>query len=182
MDAGIAALLGAGLGSLTTIGAAVVTGRAQARTQFAQWRRQHRRDAYAAYLGALHERDIAMDAVLAALRPDEPDLADVDEKVRRFIDLAREVHRAMEIVIIEGPPPMVEAAERVQRASEGLSAVMRRMVEDARAADSGRKVADEEAAAERERLLYAEVKAFRAEARDVLGRAQGRRGVTRPDS
>jgi uncharacterized heparinase superfamily protein len=74
MDAGIAALLGAALGSLTTLGAAVVNGRAQARTQFAQWRRQHRRDAYAAYLGALHERDIAMDTVLEALRADAPDL------------------------------------------------------------------------------------------------------------
>lgn len=76
MDSGLAAPLGAAVGSATTFGAACVNGRAQARSQHAQWRRQHRRDAYAAYLGALHDRDIAMDAVLDALRSDRPDLAD----------------------------------------------------------------------------------------------------------
>lgn len=125
MDAGLAALLGAALGSFTTLGAAVVNGRFQVRTQFTQWRRQHRRDAYTGYLGALHDRDIAMDAVLDALRPERPDVADVDAKVRRFVDLAREVHRAMEIVIIEGPP-MAEVAERipsrVRRAVRGHAA------------------------------------------------------------
>ncbi|WP_346048241.1 hypothetical protein [Actinomadura chokoriensis] len=109
-----------------------------------------------------------MDAVLEALRADAPDLAGVDEKVRRFVDLAREVHRSMEIVIIEGPPSMVEAAERVQHASEALSEVMRRMVRDAHAAETGRKTADEAAARERERRLYARVTEFRAKARDVL--------------
>ncbi|MEU8799726.1 hypothetical protein [Spirillospora sp. NPDC048819] len=169
MDAGLAALLGAALGSFTTLGAAVVNGRFQVRTQFTQWRRQHRRDAYTGYLGALHDRDIAMDAVLDALRPERPDVADVDAKVRRFVDLAREVHRAMEIVIIEGPPPMVEVAERIHRASEELSEVTRRMVEKARVGDSARKTADEAAAAERERRLYAAVQEFRLKARDVLG-------------
>ncbi|WUH96272.1 hypothetical protein OHR68_22065 [Spirillospora sp. NBC_00431] len=171
MDAGLAALLGAALGSLTTLGAAVVNGRAQARAQLGQWRRQHRRDAYAAYLGALHDRDIAMDAVLAALRRDPPDLGDVDAKVRRFVDLARDVHRAMEIVIIEGPRPMADAAGRVQRASEELSEVMRRMVDDAHAAGTAPGRADDGAAAERERALYRAVTDFRAEARDTLGNA-----------
>ncbi|MBV7698615.1 hypothetical protein [Streptomyces sp. TRM70350] len=32
-----------------------------------------------------------MDAILDALRSDDPDLPDVDEKIRRFIALAREV-------------------------------------------------------------------------------------------
>ncbi|URN00530.1 hypothetical protein LUW76_42980 [Actinomadura madurae] len=169
MDAGIAALLGAALGSFTTLGAAVLNGRAQARTQSAQWHRQQRRDAYAVYLGALHDRDIALDAVLEALRAERPDLAEVDERVRRFIGLAREVHRATEIVIIEGPASMAEAAERVQHASERLSEVMRRMVEDAHAGDAARKAEAEAAVVERERRLYETVKEFRAKARDVLG-------------
>ncbi|MFI1652384.1 hypothetical protein ACH4XT_36395 [Streptomyces avidinii] len=105
MDSGLAALLGAAVGSATTLGAAIVTGRVQARSQHAQWSRQHRRDAYAGYLGALHDRDIAMDAVLDALRADAPDLPDLDEKTGRFVTLAREVHRAAEIVILEGPAP-----------------------------------------------------------------------------
>lgn len=111
MDAGLAALLGAAVGSLATLGAAMLSGRAAARAQFGQWRRQHRRDAYATYLGALHDRDIALDAVRDALRPDAPDLRDLDEKVRHFVALAREVHRAAEVVALEGPSPVVEAAD-----------------------------------------------------------------------
>jgi hypothetical protein len=111
MDAGLAALLGAAVGSLTTLGAAIVNARAQARTQHVQWRRQHRRDAYAAYLSALHDRDIVMDEILDALQADQPDLPALDETVRHFIARAREVHRAAEVVILEGPPSIVEAAD-----------------------------------------------------------------------
>ncbi|MGW6202578.1 hypothetical protein ACWF9B_02850 [Streptomyces sp. NPDC055089] len=67
MDAEVAALLGAAVGSLATLGAAFVTGRAAARSQFDQWRRQHRRDAYVSCLAALYDRDIAMDAISEAL-------------------------------------------------------------------------------------------------------------------
>lgn len=169
MDAGLAALLGAAVGSLATLGAALVNGRAQARSQHDQWRRQHRRDAYAAYLSALHDRDIAMDAVLDALRPDVPELPDVDEKIRRFITLAREVHRAVEVVVLEGPTPVVEVAERVTRASGDLSLVVRRMAENARAGDDGRRAEDAGLAAERERVLYQTVKDFRLAARTALG-------------
>lgn len=123
MDAGLAALLGTAVGSFATLGAAMVSGRAAARSQFSQWRRQHRRDAYAKYLGALHDRDIAMDAVLDALRPDIPDLRDVDENVQRFVTLAREAHRAVEIVVLEGPTSVVEAAAQVTRASGELADV-----------------------------------------------------------
>src|SRR5882757_3882662 len=119
MDAGLAALLGAAVGSVATLGTAIVSGRAQARAQHDQWRRQHRRDAYASYLSALHDRDIAMDAILDALRSDDPDLPDVDEKIRRFIALAREVHRASEVVILEGPASLVKVTERVTHASSG---------------------------------------------------------------
>lgn len=171
MDAGLAALLGATVGSLATIGAAMVNGRATARSQFSQWRRQHRRDAYANYLGALHDRDIAMDAVLGALQPETPDLRDVDETVDRFIALAREVHRAVEVVILEGPPSVVEAADRVTRASGDLSNVMRRMVKNAHARDSSQKAVDTALATERGRALYQAVKGFRTAAGDVLGNA-----------
>ncbi|MCG7205791.1 proline dehydrogenase [Streptomyces arenae] len=169
MDAGLAALLGAAVGSLATLGAAVLSGRAQARAQHEQWRRQHRRDAYAAYLGALHDRDIAMDAVLDALRPDEPDLPGVDEKVRRFVGLAREVHRAAEVVVLEGPAALAEAADRITRASAELSAVMRRMVDDAHGGDTSRKDEDTALATARERALYRTVGDFRLAARRAIG-------------
>ncbi|MEV8103446.1 proline dehydrogenase [Streptomyces sp. NPDC088135] len=169
MDAGLAALLGAAVGSLATLGAAIVNGRAVARSQYAQWRRQHRRDAYADYLSALHGRDLAMDAVFDALRPDRPDLRKTDEEVQRFVALAREVHRVAEVVIIEGPLAMVTAADRIARASGELSDVMRRMVKNAHAGDGSHKVADTALATEREHALYQAVKSFRSAARDVLG-------------
>ncbi|WP_327399176.1 proline dehydrogenase [Streptomyces sp. NBC_01288] len=169
MDAGLAALLGAAVGSVATLGAAIVSGRTQTRAQNDQWRRQHRRDAYAGYLGALHDRDIAMDAVLDALRSDEPELPDVDEKIRRFIALAREVHRAAEVVILEGPDSLVKVIGRVADASSGLSEVMRRMADNARAGDVTRRAEDVALAAERERILYQEVRAFRLAARGVIG-------------
>ncbi|MFG2376594.1 proline dehydrogenase [Streptomyces sp. NPDC048504] len=171
MDAGLAALLGAAVGSVATLGAAIVSGRTQTRAQNDQWRRQHRRDAYARYLGALHDRDIAMDAVLDALRSDEPELPDVDEEIRRFIALAREVHRAAEVVILEGPAFLVKVTERVADASSGLSEVMRRMADDARVGDVTRKAEDMALAAEREHVLYQEVRAFRVAARGVIGNA-----------
>ncbi|MFJ4970926.1 proline dehydrogenase [Streptomyces sp. NPDC088755] len=171
MDSGLAALLGAAVGSVATLGAAIVNGRAQARSQHAQGSRQHRRDAYARYLSALHDRDIAMDAVLDALRSDRPDLPDLDEKRGRFVALAREVHRACEIVILEGPESVADAAERVTGASSDLAHVMRRMAENARAGDITDTAEDMAVAAERERTLYQAVKDFRLAARSTLGQA-----------
>ncbi|MEU8306080.1 hypothetical protein AB0C84_21230 [Actinomadura sp. NPDC048955] len=171
MDAGVAALLGAAVGSFSTLGAAVVNGRTQARTQRAQWRRQYRRDAYAAYLGALHDRDIAMDAILKALQAASPDLAEVDRTVQHFITLARDVHRAAEVVIIEGPPSIVEAIDRIAEASSGLSEVMQRMVKDAHAADTSERMEHAATASVRERRLYRAVSEFRVQARGVLGNA-----------
>ncbi|MDX2405356.1 proline dehydrogenase [Streptomyces microflavus] len=171
MDSGLAALLGAAVGSAATLGAAIVNVRSQARSQHAQWSRQHRRDAYARYLSALHDRDIAMDAVLDALRSDRPDLPDLDEKTGRFVTLAREVHRACEIVILEGPESVAGAAEHIAGASSDLSHVMRRMAENARAGDTTGKAEDMALAAERERTLYQAVKDFRLAARRTLGKA-----------
>ncbi|GGN22241.1 proline dehydrogenase [Streptomyces fuscichromogenes] len=168
MDAGLAAVLGAAVGSLATLGAAVVNGRVQAQAQQEQWRRQQRRDACADYLSALHDRDIAMDAILDALRSDQPDLSDVDEKIRRFIGLAREVHRTAEIVILEGPASLANVAQRVTHASSDLAQVMRRMADDARAGDTTRKAEDTALAAERERTLYQAIKDFRLAARDTI--------------
>ncbi|MFJ1602560.1 proline dehydrogenase [Streptomyces sp. NPDC088253] len=152
MDAGLTALLGATVGSLATLGSAMVTGRAAARSQFGQWRWQHRRDAYANYLGAVYDRDVALDALRDALRADQPDLRDVDEKMERFAAQVRGVHRAAEFVILEGPPSVVEALYGVVHAE-----------------DTSRKAADTTLAAERDHLLYQAMKGLRAAAADVLG-------------
>jgi hypothetical protein len=169
MDAGLAALLGAAVGSLATLGSAMVTGRAAARSQFAQSRRRHRRDAYVDYLTAVYDRDVALDAVREALRADRPDMGEVDERMERFRTQARAVHRAAESVVLEGPQSVAEALHRAVHAAEGLAEVVRRMVRDARSGDASRKEADAALAAEREHLLYQAVKGLRAAAADVLG-------------
>ncbi|MGW2516586.1 proline dehydrogenase [Streptomyces sp. NPDC001617] len=169
MDAGLAALSGAAVGSVATLAAALVSGRTQARAQHDQWRRQHRRDAYAGYLSALHDRDIAMDAVLDALRSDDPDLADLDEKRRHFVTLAREVHRAAEVVLLEGPASLTEVVSRVAHASSDLSHVMRRMAENAHARDTTATAEDAALAVEREDVLHQAIRAFRPAARSVIG-------------
>ncbi|MFB6640242.1 proline dehydrogenase [Streptomyces chartreusis] len=169
MDAGLAALLGAAIGSAASLGAASVSGRIQARSQHDQWRRQVRREAYTQYLAALHDRDVAMDDVLRALEADSPDRMVVDERVQRFITLARVVHRAAEVVLLEGPPAVGETVGKVAEASSSLSSVMQRMVGDARSGDTSRKSADSALAAERSSHLWESVKQFRAVARDVLG-------------
>jgi hypothetical protein len=171
MDAGIAALLGTAVGSTATLGAAILSGRLQARSQHEQARRQYRRDAYTGYLGALHDRDIAMDAILSALEDEAPHLHDVEEKVTRFVALARDVHRAGEVVMVEGPGHVIEAAEQVTRASAELSEVMQRMVENARLGNDARKAADSALAAERMHHLYQRVQQFRTAARAALGNA-----------
>ncbi|MFB7112591.1 proline dehydrogenase [Streptomyces sp. NPDC056190] len=169
MDAGLTALLGAAVGSLATLGSAMVTGRTTARSQFGQWRRQHRRDAYANYLGAVYDRDVALDAVRDALRSDRPDLQEVNEKMERFAAQARGVQRAAEFVILEGPQSVVDALYRVVHAADDLAEVTRRMVRDAHTGDTSRKAADSELAAEREHLLYQAVKGLRAAAAEVFG-------------
>ncbi|MFB6672341.1 proline dehydrogenase [Streptomyces sp. NPDC056390] len=165
----MAALLGAAVGSLATLGSAMVTGRAAARSQFAQGRRQHRREAYANYLAAVYDRDVALDEVRDVLRADRPDLREVDEKMERFYVQVRGVHRAAEFVILEGPQSVVEALYRAVHAADDLAEVMRRTVRDAHAGDASRKAADIALAAEREHLLYQAVKGLRVAAADVLG-------------
>ncbi|WP_328673411.1 proline dehydrogenase [Streptomyces sp. NBC_00322] len=169
MDAGLTALFGAAVGSLATLGSAMVTGRAAARSQFGQWRRQHRRDAYANYLAAVYDRDVALDAVRDALGADQPDLREVDEKMERFAAQVRGVHRAAEFVILEGPASVVEALYRVVHSADDLAEVIRRMARDAREGDTSRKVADAALAAERDHPLHQAVKGLRTAAADVLG-------------
>ncbi|MFI0780317.1 proline dehydrogenase [Streptomyces sp. NPDC021212] len=156
-------------GRLLRWGAASVSGRAQARSQHDQWRRQVRREAYTQYLVALHDRDVAMDDVLRALDAEAPDQAVVEGRVEAFVALAREVHRAAEVVLLEGPAGVGEAVSGVAEASGALSGVMRRMVDDARCGDGSRRAEDLALAAERSDALWEAVKGFRAVAGGVLG-------------
>lgn len=112
-----------------------------------------------------------MDSVLDALRAPDPDLPEVDEKVGHFIALAREIHRAAEVVALEGPDTVTAAADRVTHSSQDLSHVMRRMVDDARAGDRTRRAEHRELATAREHDLYQAVQGFRHAARTAVGNA-----------
>ncbi|MFJ8107972.1 hypothetical protein [Streptomyces sp. NPDC096132] len=96
-------------------------------------------------------------------------MRDVEEKMERFVAQVRGVRRAAELVLLEGPPSVVEALYGVVRAAADLAEVVRRMVRDAHAEDTSRKAEDIVLAAEREHLLYQAVKALRAAAAEVLG-------------
>ncbi|MCX5250712.1 hypothetical protein OG895_36885 [Streptomyces sp. NBC_00201] len=96
-------------------------------------------------------------------------MRDVDEKMERFAVQARGVYRAAELVILEGPPSVVEALYGVVHAASDLAEVVRRMVRDAHAEDTSPKAEDTALAAEREHLLHQAVKGLRAAAADVLG-------------
>ncbi|MFG2985755.1 proline dehydrogenase [Streptomyces sp. NPDC048258] len=174
MDSGLAALVGAAIGSAASLGAAFVSGRVQARSQHAQWRRQVRRDAYTQYLTALHARDVALDEVLRALGPDAHALHTVDERVRDFVSLARQVHRSAEVVLLEGPASMADAVSRVSDASAALSEVMRTMVARAQEGDTSRYREDSALASERSAALWDAVGRLRLAGREVLDGGSGR--------
>ncbi|WP_234365677.1 hypothetical protein [Streptomyces sp. RTd22] len=118
---------------------------------------------------------MAMDDVLRALGAEVPDQAVVEGRVEAFIRLAREVHRAAEVVLLEGPSRVGEAVSGVAEASGALSGVMRRMVDDARRGDVSCRAEDLALAAERSDALWEAVKGFRA----VAGGCSGRRGLMR---
>ncbi|MEH0394215.1 hypothetical protein ACFY6Q_24825 [[Kitasatospora] papulosa] len=108
-----------------------------------------------------------MDGILDLLRRDAP-VADIDDAVRRFVSLAREVHRAVEVVMLEGPAALAASAERVARASGDLSQVMRGMVDDAHAGDTTHRTEHLARAARMEHALYQAVQDFRRKARDTI--------------
>ncbi|MGR3931667.1 hypothetical protein [Streptomyces sp. BRA346] len=112
---------------------------------------------------------MAMDDVLRALGAEAPDQAVVEGRVETFIALAREVHRAAEVVLLEGPSGVGEAVSGVAEASSALSGVMRRMVDDARRGDTSRRAEDLALAAARSDALWEAVKGFRLVAGGVLG-------------
>ncbi|RAJ63500.1 hypothetical protein K378_03615 [Streptomyces sp. Amel2xB2] len=110
-----------------------------------------------------------MDGILSALEPEVPHLPDVEDRVTRFVALARDVHRAAEVAILEGPAHVIEAAGQVTHASAELSDVMRRMADKARSGIDARRTADRALAAQREHDLYQRVQRFRPAARTALG-------------
>ncbi|MCX4568181.1 hypothetical protein [Streptomyces albogriseolus] len=119
MDAGEIALVGAVAGIVASIvgaGGAVVaarlTGRYQSRSQHAHWRRQVRRDAYAAFLNSVAQfnelrRSYREWTLLGQSMP--------EGTVDRLRELIRNIEKALFIVELEGPSDTAAQAGTVMR-------------------------------------------------------------------
>ncbi|MFF5001532.1 hypothetical protein ACFY3G_01780 [Streptomyces phaeochromogenes] len=132
MDAGLAALLGAAVGTLGTSGAALVTGflgrgqaRMQLRAEHARLLREPRRSAYVAFsqcfqeVHALHAE--AAKSASAAAEAGEPDrgrlLRDANSAyVRAGERLYGELQQRQSAVVVEGPPAVTAAAFEAENA------------------------------------------------------------------
>lgn len=124
MDAGgvalvgaIAAVVGAAVGAGGAIGAAAVTGRQQARAQHFQWRRQVRRDAYAAFLTHAGEVTASLRSVQSGKFSGSPDPSAAR---RATLDRADSAVLAMQkagmVVVLEGPLTVSRAASSLTKA------------------------------------------------------------------
>ncbi|WP_399939677.1 hypothetical protein ACGH52_14790 [Streptomyces sp. BBFR25] len=133
MDAGTAAVLGAGVGVVGTALAAAIAGMAgqrQVRAEHRHWRRQLRRDAYAAFT-------VKADEVYEALRGVEAELGrpghDLDG-VRATLDATRRLvrgglHDAQTAVELEGPEELARmAGELAKSLSACVAAIEARIV------------------------------------------------------
>ncbi len=119
MDAGVAAVLGAAVGVVGTTLAAAVAGIAaqrQTRAEHRQWRRQLRRDAYAAFTAKADEAQRLLKSIDRELIRPGNDL----DAIRAETDRLREIldgslAEAQAIVEIEGPEELAHAAEELAR-------------------------------------------------------------------
>jgi hypothetical protein len=102
-----AGIIGAMVGGGCALGSAALTSRRQAKAQRDQWRRQVRRDAYAACLTAAHALLAGINDVLTAWTGG--DAAEVDEVARRLHGLSRALRQADSVVKLEGPADLYGA-------------------------------------------------------------------------
>ncbi|WAL93960.1 hypothetical protein [Streptomyces sp. Je 1-369] len=121
MDAGdvalvgaVAAVLGAAVGAGGAVGAAAVTGRKQAQSQHNHWRRQVRRDAYAAHLvavsAAISALDSAQKCYAGAASAASADLQQALNVVDEHLVTARS---SGVVIFLEGPQFVASAASNI---------------------------------------------------------------------
>ncbi|MFI7497465.1 hypothetical protein ACIBVL_02945 [Streptomyces sp. NPDC049687] len=133
MDAGTAAVLGAGVGVMgTTLAATIagIAGQRQVRAEHRHWRRQLRRDAYAAFTGKadeVHEALRGIEAELARPGHDLDGLRHLLEESRRLLrgDLA-DTQTAVEL---EGPEELARMADELRQSlSACVAAIQARIL------------------------------------------------------
>jgi hypothetical protein len=126
VDQGLAALLGASVGVTGTVAASAITGwsarlhiAAQAKADYAQWRRQARRDAYSAFLVPANE---ARNALKLAGRAfvGVRDTKEVNRRLREAQGHLQLVQATWASLTIEGPQPVEQAANGVRTALHSM--------------------------------------------------------------
>lgn len=120
MSAGEIALVGAVAGIVASVvgaGGAVMAarlaGRHQSRSQHAHWRRQVRRDAYAAFLDSIAQFNELRRSYRECFMLGQPMPTGTAESLREVI---RSIEKALFIVELEGPAEVAAEAETVMRA------------------------------------------------------------------
>ncbi|MFD4765468.1 hypothetical protein [Streptomyces niveus] len=113
--AAVATVIGAGLGALGAVVAARHTGRAQASTQFSHWRRQIRRDAYAAFIVAAEKERESLTVVTVKMRTRAAE-SDVHDSLTGLSTDGTAFNSSGAVVHVEGPGTLIEEVYRVQGA------------------------------------------------------------------
>ncbi|MGW2410866.1 hypothetical protein ACWCV5_01580 [Streptomyces tubercidicus] len=116
MDAGVAGIAGAAIGGVVGAGGAVVaaylTGKLQGRSQFANWRRQVRRDASANFLARAMEGARILALCDAALN--QGDIARARDELSRYEATESQMVVQGVVVAIEGPASLDRKAAEVK--------------------------------------------------------------------
>ncbi|WP_167346842.1 hypothetical protein [Streptomyces flavochromogenes] len=127
MDAGIAALWGAGIGGALgaggVLGSTWLAGRTQGRTQHQHWRRQGRREAYSTFIAAVAAYRDAADSLMALMEGDYS-RDDASLALERVSEKFPAVRAASSVVAVEGPADVAalsrEVMEGIGRAIEDI--------------------------------------------------------------
>jgi hypothetical protein len=139
MDAALAGVLGAVAGAASTIAVAAITSVASRRQQRIQrdidherWRRETRRDTYAAFLAGLAAARAPLDEALSEIRKHDATLDALEPLLRRAEDLAGKNEEATYTVMLEGPSEVSEAANLTMDGVRALIGLLREYADRSR--------------------------------------------------
>lgn len=118
MDQGIAALLGALVGVGGSALASFLSGRHQAAAERAHWRRQSRRDAYAAFIEAVERFYDEIEQARTLLIQVRPDTEAASAHITQAKTHADELDRKTSLILLEGPDEVASAAESINECAE----------------------------------------------------------------
>ncbi|MET7551538.1 hypothetical protein ABZS94_38625 [Streptomyces sp. NPDC005500] len=112
----LAAVVGTCSGMVGALGAARLNGTMQRRSQHEHWRRDGRRQAYAAFVEAAVDYGEAIGTVQYEGSPGDHPGVEVAELCRRVVELRPATSKALALVLVEGPDDVACSAHDAVRA------------------------------------------------------------------